>query len=718
MQKRPSKEAYSDEDADDEEDNSKSLRTPGLFRRIKKTGFYCSTEDDRFRSYTNLCEAFGSRTSSHGVPHICSRSFFGRYIWSILFTFSAVCFIVQTYWTMSEYLQYRTIIEMQLKFEAAPFPAATVCNLNAFKYSELIQYKEIREGFEIWERVINAREMNEALREDPIRKEIGKRELKFPISEYDLQGAVYQPVFVRCTCISTEQCVPNRNPLEVNASVCMCFEDITHGSIWPCYPTAAWTVKQCYQCSISNTCSDPDRPNATQPIGEEAHTCLCQSISHHCMVHPKDEIKWWNPNNYTVYSMTEPPTEPPVEMEDAYGLADLKDRGAITTQTKENLIFLVAALPRETRRNLSYTLSEFVLRCSFNSKDCNMERDFKLHIDPEYGNCYTFNFNDSVELKNSRAGPMYGLRLLLNVHQDDYLPTTEAAGVRLVVHEQDQEPFPDTFGYSAPTGFVSSFGLKTKVLHRLDAPYGHCSDSFRPDPYIYDEHYSPEGCHRNCFQLKVLETCKCGDPRFPLPGDDYRYCSAKSVQDRSCLANLTSSTGGYHHLQMECNCRQPCTENVFETAYSAAAWPSTNFKLGDECPAVVDIYNDSLACSEYYRINTAYIEIYYEQLNFETLKETAGYTLPNLFSDFGGNIGLYIGFSAITICEFVEVFFESIAYVLVRKTRRFRERRKQAEQRLRVPRVLVKTAIDLPSKLTTDTQMTALDETEDLFVHA
>lgn len=59
---------------------------------------------------------------------------------------------------------------------------------------------------------------------------------------------------------------------------------------------------------------------------------------------------------------------------------------------------------------------------------------------------------------------MYGLRLLLNVNQSDYMPTTEAAGIRLVVHEQDQEPFPDTFGYSAPTGFVSSFGLKTVMF--------------------------------------------------------------------------------------------------------------------------------------------------------------------------------------------------------------------------------------------------------------
>lgn len=53
-------------------------------------------------------------------------------------------------------------------------------------------------------------------------------------------------------------------------------------------------------------------------------------------------------------------------------------------------------------------------------------------MDPEFGNCWTFNFNDSVVLKNSRAGPMYGLRILLNVNQRDYLPTTEAAGLHRI----------------------------------------------------------------------------------------------------------------------------------------------------------------------------------------------------------------------------------------------------------------------------------------------
>lgn len=63
-------------------------------------------------------------------------------------------------------------------------------------------------------------------------------------------------------------------------------------------------------------------------------------------------------------------------------------------------------------------------------------------------------------LTSVRAGPMYGLRMLVYVNASDYMPTTEATGVRLTIHDKDQFPFPDTFGFSAPTGFVSSFGLR------------------------------------------------------------------------------------------------------------------------------------------------------------------------------------------------------------------------------------------------------------------
>uniref|UniRef100_A0A0N5B7F1 Degenerin unc-8 n=1 Tax=Strongyloides papillosus TaxID=174720 RepID=A0A0N5B7F1_STREA len=652
------------------------MRTPTSIRRSMRSSRFEGSSIE-YTSFSQILRDFCARTSSHGIPFVGSSSFFGRYVWLLFFVVASLLFAFQTYWTLSEYFQYRTIIEMQLKFEPAPFPAATICNLNAFKASKLRQFEEIEQGFAIWEKAMNQIDsMKNNLQSIQVRKK---------------RHVLYNPVYVRCVCNTPEdQCVPQRNPLDVNTTVCLCYEEANTGDIWPCYPTAVWAQKTCYHCSSSQTCDDPDRPpNITTLLtdAEEAQ-CMCQSISHHCIKKTKSEIAWWNPNNYTIYPITTTTTPP--EVEEAFGLSDLKDRGAITTKTKENLIFLVAAMPLEVRKELSYTLDEFVLRCSFNSEDCVMDRDFQLHMDPEYGNCYTFNFNDSVELKNSRAGPMYGLRLLLNVAQKDYMPTTEAAGVRLVVHEQDQEPFPDTFGYSAPTGFVSSFGLKTKVLQRLDSPYGLCSDTFRPEGYIYAEHYSPEGCYRNCFQHKILQHCGCGDPRFPLGNETLKPCDARNYKQRSCLTNFTNSIGGFHHLQEECHCVQPCTEYAFETAYSAAAWPAINFNIGADCPAVLDITNDSKACAEYYRLNTAYIEIYYEQLNFETLKETAGYTLVNLFSDFGGNIGLWIGFSVITVLEVVELLCEIFYYAAYKKPTRFikNKRRKDLHNKIQETNIL------------------------------
>lgn len=52
-----------------------------------------------------------------------------------------------------------------------------------------------------------------------------------------------------------------------------------------------------------------------------------------------------------------------------------------------------------------------------------------------------------------------GLRLQMFVDVAEYLPTSEAAGVRITVHPSDEQPFPDTVGFSAPVGTVSSFGI-------------------------------------------------------------------------------------------------------------------------------------------------------------------------------------------------------------------------------------------------------------------
>lgn len=58
----------------------------------------------------------------------------------------------------------------------------------------------------------------------------------------------------------------------------------------------------------------------------------------------------------------------------------------------------------------------------------------------------------------------------------------------------------------------------------------------------------------------------------------------------------------------------------YEVTYSAARWPSGTTKVM-ECDAVDDL------CMERYRRNAAMIQVFYEELNYETLTETPAYTV-------------------------------------------------------------------------------------------
>lgn len=69
----------------------------------------------RFVSAKHLLLDFCSRTSSHGIPHIGdSYTCIGKSFWTVVFLVCFSAFVFQTYWTMSEFFQFRTIIEMQV----------------------------------------------------------------------------------------------------------------------------------------------------------------------------------------------------------------------------------------------------------------------------------------------------------------------------------------------------------------------------------------------------------------------------------------------------------------------------------------------------------------------------------------------------------------------------------------------------------------------------
>lgn len=66
----------------------------------------------------------------------------------------------------------------------------------------------------------------------------------------------------------------------------------------------------------------------------------------------------------------------------------------------------------------------------------------------------------------TKAGPLYGLILELNVQQEDYIPLTSTAGFKVIIHNFYEPPFPEDTGILVRPGDVTSIALK-KVTPRI-----------------------------------------------------------------------------------------------------------------------------------------------------------------------------------------------------------------------------------------------------------
>uniref|UniRef100_A0A7E4V225 Amiloride-sensitive sodium channel n=1 Tax=Panagrellus redivivus TaxID=6233 RepID=A0A7E4V225_PANRE len=468
---------------------------------------------------------FCYKTSAHGIPMIGEApNKYYRAIWIMLFLGCMTMLYQNANSVIDKYHRNEKIVDIALKFDTAPFPAITLCNLNPYKAS-------VATNVDLVKRTLSAFDgaMTKAGDTDKEHKRKKRQtELKAVKSAgHSHGGSMFEPGYSKCNCqersqeddsTEREDCEGEKYKTETPATEkdkCLCAFDRKTNDAWPCYPVEKWGQEMCDTCDEHAFCK-----KSVQGGKKGKNPCLCAPTGSFCVAYDGSAkiVKIWE-----YLSGNE---EEDANFLEAMGFTGMTDEVAIVTKAKENIMFAMAALSMEQRMLLSNTKRELVHKCSFNGQACDIDNDFLTHVDPTYGSCFTFNYNRTVNLTSIRAGPMYGLRMLVYVNASDYMPTTEATGIRLTIHDKEDFPFPDTFGYSAPTGYVSSFGLRLRKMSRLPAPYGDCVPDGKTSEYIYPEYeYSVEGCYRSCFQQLVLKDCHCGDPRFPVPEGSH-HCEA------------------------------------------------------------------------------------------------------------------------------------------------------------------------------------------------
>ncbi|KAF6731796.1 Acid-sensing ion channel 1 [Oryzias melastigma] len=311
---------------------------------------------------------------------------------------------------------------------------------------------------------------------------------------------------------------------------------------------------------------------------------------------------------------------------------------------------------REFYDRTGHDIKDMLLSCSYRGTECSAE-NFKV-IFTRYGKCYTFNSGKDGQplMVTMKGGTGNGLELMLDIQQDEYLPvwgetdeTSFEAGIKVQIHTQDEPPFIDQLGFGVAPGFQTFVSCQEQRLTYLPPPWGDCKST--PMDSDFFNSYSITACRIDCETRYLVENCNCR--MVHMPGDA-PYCSPEQYKECAdpALDFLVERDNDY------CVCETPCNLTRYGKELSFVKIPSKA-----SAKYLAKKFNKT---EQYIADNILVLDIFFEALNYETIEQKKAYELAGLLGDIGGQMGLFIGASILTVLELFDYLYEILKYKLCR----------------------------------------------------
>uniref|UniRef100_A0AAY4CE39 Acid-sensing ion channel 2 n=1 Tax=Denticeps clupeoides TaxID=299321 RepID=A0AAY4CE39_9TELE len=301
---------------------------------------------------------------------------------------------------------------------------------------------------------------------------------------------------------------------------------------------------------------------------------------------------------------------------------------------------------------LSHQLEDMMLSCKYRGEACGTHNFTTVFT--RYGKCYMFNAAEEGKTLRTtmKGGTGNGLEIMLDIQQDEYLPvwgeteeTAFEAGIRVQIHSQAEPPFVHELGFGVAPGFQTFVATQEQRLTYLPPPWGECVSTALTSGFF--PVYSVTACRIDCETRYVVENCNCR--MVHMPGDA-PYCTPEQYKDcaEPALAALSAVEGS------GCVCRTPCNTTRYNKELSMVKIPSkTSFLL---YPFVHIQYYKSVdrCCSHIFIKGTSVAPCWYG-ISYEPAS-----LLLLSTGDIGGQMGLFIGASILTILEMFDYAYEMV----------------------------------------------------------
>ncbi|XP_058873486.1 acid-sensing ion channel 1C-like isoform X2 [Acipenser ruthenus] len=295
-----------------------------------------------------------------------------------------------------------------------------------------------------------------------------------------------------------------------------------------------------------------------------------------------------------------------------------------------------------------HDIGEMLLQCTYRGESCYPINFTTIYT--RYGKCYMFNsgLDGNPVLTTLKGGMGNGLEIMLDIQQDEYLPvwgetdeTSYEAGIKVQIHSQDEPPFIDQLGFGVAPGFQTFVSCQQQMLMYLPPPWGDCKST--PIESEFFSTYSITACRIDCETRYLIENCNCRMVHMPgnatvCTPEQYKECADPA------LDFLVEKDSEY------CVCETPCNMTRYGKELSMVKIPSKA-----SAKYLAKKFNKT---EQYIGENILVLDIFFEALNYETIEQKKAYEVAGLLGDIGGQMGLFIGASILTILEIFDYLYE------------------------------------------------------------
>ena len=353
-------------------------------------------------------------------------------------------------------------------------------------------------------------------------------------------------------------------------------------------------------------------------------------------------------------------------------------------EAQENFKRAVTNMGLNQKQAIGFQLKEKLISCTFNNEICDSS-NFTSFFDYDYGNCFTYNGGENgIISSTTQIGSKYGLTLEI-LTGDPLLETLPFMnqGLLLVVHNQTKKLVPSILlinGIYLPPGYNSYVSVSRHFNSKLSSPYSNCitdlttSQTFGTTLYNYMTSngistYDQASCVRLCYQSVVQSSCNCYDPKYPALGNITTKCL--NVYQIECILNVTDKIflrrNDYINIcgfdcPIECNTidyYQSCSSSYYPSEYYVNLLAKKNylqnFNLNSSFASIQNSVRNYLVK----------VTINYNELGYTFMEEQPSIDMFTLIGNVGGQFGLFIGISLLSIVEVLELSIDII--ILSRK---------------------------------------------------